>query len=41
MVILKSLQEIEKIRKACLVVANVLEVIRTKVQARRNNKGTG
>ena len=33
MVILKSLQEIEKIRKACLVVANVLEVIRTKVQA--------
>jgi methionyl aminopeptidase len=33
MVILKSLQEIEKIRKACLVVANVLEIIRTKVQA--------
>jgi methionyl aminopeptidase len=33
MVILKSLQEIEKIRKACLVVANVLETIRTKVQA--------
>jgi methionyl aminopeptidase len=32
MVILKSLQEIEKIRKACLVVANVLEIIRTKVQ---------
>jgi methionyl aminopeptidase len=33
MVILKSLQEIEKIRKACLVVADVLEAIRTKVQA--------
>jgi len=33
MVILKSLQEIDKIRKACLVVANVLEIIRTKVQA--------
>jgi methionyl aminopeptidase len=33
MVILKSLQEIEKIRKACLVVANVLEILRTKVQA--------
>ena len=33
MVILKSLQEIEKIRKACLVVAKVLEIIRTKVQA--------
>jgi methionyl aminopeptidase len=33
MVILKSLQEIEKIRKACLVVANVLEIIRTKVQS--------
>lgn len=33
MVILKSLQEIEKIRKACLVVANVLEMMRTKVQA--------
>ncbi len=32
MVILKSLQEIEKIRKACLIVANVLETIRTKVQ---------
>lgn len=33
MVILKSLQEIEKIRRACLIVANVLEIIRTKVQA--------
>ncbi len=33
MVILKSLQEIEKIRNACLVVANVLDAIRTKVQA--------
>ena len=33
MVILKSLQEIEKIRNACLVVANVLKIIRTKVQA--------
>ena len=33
MVILKSLQEIDKIRKACLVVANVLQVIRTKVRA--------
>ena len=33
MVILKSLQEIEKIRKACLVVAEVLERIRGLVQA--------
>jgi methionyl aminopeptidase len=33
MVILKSLQEIEKIRNACLVVANVLEAIRSKVRA--------
>jgi methionyl aminopeptidase len=33
MVILKSPQEIEKIRKACRVVANVLEGIRTKVRA--------
>lgn len=33
MVILKSLQEIEKIRKACMVVANVLQILRTKVQA--------
>jgi methionyl aminopeptidase len=38
MVILKSLQEIEKIRKACLVVARVLEVIRTKVQAGMTTK---
>jgi methionyl aminopeptidase len=33
MVILKSPQEIEKIRKACRVVANVLEGVRTKVRA--------
>jgi methionyl aminopeptidase len=33
MVILKSLQEIEKISKACLVVANVLEQIRIRVKA--------
>lgn len=38
MVILKSLQEIEKIRKACQVVASVLEVIRTKVQAGMTTK---
>jgi methionyl aminopeptidase len=33
MVILKSPQEIEKIRKACRVVANVLEGVRIKVRA--------
>jgi methionyl aminopeptidase len=33
MVILKSLQEIDKIKKACQVVADVLETIRAKVQA--------
>ncbi len=33
MVILKSLQEINKIHEACLVVAKVLEAVRAKVQA--------
>jgi len=33
MVILKSLQEIEKIHKACQIVANVLQIMRTKVRA--------
>lgn len=32
MIILKSLQEIEKIRKACLIVADVLEAIRAEVK---------
>ncbi|HYA87506.1 MAG TPA: type I methionyl aminopeptidase [Nitrospirota bacterium] len=32
MIILKSLQEIEKIRKACLVVADVLDRIRDEIQ---------
>ncbi len=32
MIILKSLQEIEKIRKACLIVADVLDGIRGMVR---------
>ena len=32
MIILKSLQEIEKIRKACLIVADVLDRIREQIR---------
>ena len=41
MIILKSLQEIEKIRKACLIVADVLEAMSGNGQAGGHDASTG